>query len=40
MMIALVGDASWTDEELNALRSEIDRVREERERSKHHAGNQ
>lgn len=40
MMIALVSDASWTDEELNVLRSEIDRVREERERSKPRVGNQ
>jgi len=30
MMTALVGEASWTDEELDALRSEIDRVRKER----------
>src|SRR5262245_48434508 len=30
MMVALVGDGSWTDEELDALRGEIDRVREER----------
>jgi predicted transcriptional regulator len=31
MMTALVTEASWTDEELDALRSEIDRVRKERE---------
>lgn len=30
MMTALVGEASWTDEELEALRVEIDRVRKER----------
>jgi predicted transcriptional regulator len=30
MATALVGDASWSDEDLNALRSEIDRVRKER----------
>jgi len=30
MMTALVSEASWTDEELDALRSEIDRVRKER----------
>ena len=31
MMTALVSEASWTDEELDALRGEIDRVRKERE---------
>jgi BlaI family penicillinase repressor len=31
MMTALVSEASWTDEELDALRNEIDRVRKERE---------
>jgi len=30
MMTSLVSEASWTDEELDALRSEIDRVRRER----------
>jgi predicted transcriptional regulator len=30
MMTALVTEASWTDEELDALKSEIDRVRKER----------
>jgi len=30
MMTALVGEAGWTDEELEALRAEIDRVRRER----------
>jgi predicted transcriptional regulator len=30
MMTALVSEASWTDEELDALRAEIDRVRKER----------
>ena len=30
MMTALVSEASWTDEELDGLRSEIDRVRKER----------
>jgi len=30
MVTSLVGEASWTDEELDALRSEIDRVRKER----------
>jgi len=30
MLTSLVSEASWTDEELNALRSEIDRVRKER----------
>jgi len=33
MMTALVGEASWTDEELSALKAEIDRVRKERKRS-------
>ena len=30
MMTALVSEASWTDEELDGLRNEIDRVRKER----------
>ena len=30
MMTALVAEASWTDDELDALKSEIDRVRKER----------
>lgn len=30
MLTALVSEASWTDEELDALRVEIDRVRKER----------
>jgi len=30
MMTALVSEASWTDDELNALKDEIDRVRSER----------
>ena len=30
MMTALVADSSWTDDELDALRGEIDRVRKER----------
>jgi predicted transcriptional regulator len=30
MVTSLVGEASWTDEELDALRGEIDRVRKER----------
>ncbi len=30
MMTALVSEASWSDEELDALRGEIDRVRKER----------
>jgi predicted transcriptional regulator len=30
MMTALVADASWTDEELAALKAEIERVRRER----------
>ena len=33
MMAALVRDGSWSDDELDALRSEIDRVRKERKRS-------
>jgi predicted transcriptional regulator len=32
MMMALVGEASWTDEELEALKLEIDRVRNERKK--------
>jgi predicted transcriptional regulator len=30
MMTSLVADASWTDKDLDALKSEIDRVRRER----------
>ncbi len=30
MVTALVSEASWTDEELSAIRAEIDRVRKER----------
>src|SRR5438270_878031 len=30
MMTALVSEASWTDDELDALKNEIDRVRKER----------
>jgi predicted transcriptional regulator len=30
MMTALVNEASWTDDDLDALRAEIDRVRKER----------
>lgn len=30
MVTSLVGEAPWTDEELDALRGEIDRVRKER----------
>ena len=30
MMTALVSEAAWTDEELDGLRNEIDRVRKER----------
>src|SRR5215467_8140962 len=30
MMTALVADGSWTDEDLDGLRAEIDRVRQER----------
>lgn len=33
MMTALVSEGSWSDEELAALRSEIDRVRKERKQS-------
>lgn len=33
MMTALVSEASWTDEDLAALRTEIDRVRKERKQS-------
>jgi len=33
MMTALVAEASWTDEDLAAMRSEIDRVRKERKQS-------
>ncbi len=32
MMTSLVGEASWTDEELDALKNEIDRVRKERKK--------
>ena len=32
MMTALVGEASWTDEELDALKQEIDRVRNVRKK--------
>jgi predicted transcriptional regulator len=32
MMTALVSEAPWTDDELNALKAEIDRVREERKK--------
>ena len=32
MTTALVSEASWTDEELDALKSEIDRVRKERKK--------
>jgi hypothetical protein len=32
MMIALVAEASWTDDELDALQVEIDRVRRERKK--------
>jgi predicted transcriptional regulator len=32
MMTALVSEAAWTDEELDALRNEIERVREQRKR--------
>src|SRR5579862_5223975 len=32
MMTALVAEASWTDEELDALEAEIDRVRKERKK--------
>jgi predicted transcriptional regulator len=33
MMASLVSEASWTDEELQALKVEIDRVRKERKQS-------
>jgi predicted transcriptional regulator len=33
MMTALVSEGSWTDEDLDALRGEIDRVRKERKPS-------
>jgi BlaI family transcriptional regulator, penicillinase repressor len=32
MMTALVTEASWTDDELQALKNEIDRVRQERKK--------
>ena len=32
MMTALVSEASWTDEDLDALKDEIDRVRKERKK--------
>jgi BlaI family transcriptional regulator, penicillinase repressor len=32
MMMALVAEASWTDDELDALKAEIDRVRRERKK--------
>src|SRR5580704_17455723 len=32
MMTALVTEASWTDDELDALKNEIDRVRKERKK--------
>jgi len=32
MMTALVAEAAWTDDELDALKSEIDRVRKERKK--------
>jgi predicted transcriptional regulator len=32
MMTALVTEASWTDDELDALKGEIDRVRKERKK--------
>ena len=32
MMTALVADTSWTDNELDALKDEIDRVRKERKK--------
>jgi predicted transcriptional regulator len=32
MMTALVTEASWTDDELDALKDEIDRVRKERKK--------
>ena len=33
MMTALVSEAAWTDEDLAALRAEIDRVRKDRKLS-------
>ena len=33
MMTALVAEASWSDDDLEAVRAEIDRVRKERKRS-------
>jgi BlaI family penicillinase repressor len=33
MMTALVSEGSWTDDDLEALRAEIDRVRKERKQS-------
>src|SRR5262249_39273393 len=33
MMTSLVAEGSWSDDELDALKSEIDRVRKERRRS-------
>jgi predicted transcriptional regulator len=33
MMTALVNEAPWTDEDLDALRAEIDRVRKQRKQS-------
>jgi predicted transcriptional regulator len=33
MMTALVREGSWSDDDLNALRAEIERVRKERKRS-------
>jgi hypothetical protein len=33
MMAALVRDELWTDQDLQALRSEIDRVRKQRRKS-------
>src|SRR5256714_8253377 len=32
MMTALVSEASWTDDELDALKNEIDRIRNERKK--------
>jgi hypothetical protein len=32
MMTTLVGEASWTDDDLDALKDEIDRVRKERKK--------
>jgi hypothetical protein len=34
MMNALVADASWTDTDLDDLKKEIDRVREERKKQR------